>query len=163
MPRKLMDILNSALGALLTWRTRRGRERLFDRPAAIKAVLERFEGHSELFSPIGYAVRTATAAATSKCWASHFRVPSAVTDAVPVALAGNVAYCLVNDGPLTESLASQIYESRATSRRMGLVHQKNLLTRFGRWIGPSGSCNLPLGPCHYGTSCVGGQAHAHAA
>jgi len=106
------------------------------------------------------AVCATLAAPYSECWTRNLRVRSAVTDAVPVALTWNVANRFVNNGPMAESLAGQIYEPGATRSRISLVHQKNLHFRFGRWIGPGGSNDLPLGPFQFTRRRDWGLSHA---
>jgi len=121
-----------------------------------------------VFRGLTHAVRllptmcAAPAAPTSERCTGNLRVCSAVTDAVPVAHVVSLVVTngFVNDGPLTESLAGQIYKPGAVSSRIGLIHQKNLLNRFGRWKSPSGSCNLSLGLCHSITRLDWGQTHA---
>lgn len=102
---------------------------------------------------------TACTGATSQIRAKHDRLISAIADAVPVSSSA-WGFCFVNDCPLAKSLASQVYETGAAECRIGLVHQKNLLYRFGRWKGPGGSNDLPLGPFYSTARRDGGQVHA---
>jgi len=54
-----------------------------------------------------------------------------------------------DDSPKPKDLARKVYESVSVLGRVLSSHQKNLLRRFGWWIGPARSCNLLVGPFHY--------------
>jgi len=64
------------------------------------------------------------------------------------------------DGPKPEGAPGQVFEVVRVPSRIGLVHQKNLRNRFGRWKGPGGRCRLSLGPLHCSTRDMEGLAHA---
>jgi len=74
---------------------------------------------------------------------------STIAPAQPHGYISAISACIRENSPSTVSLASEVCAARWAGSRIGLVHQKNLPIRFGRWIGPGGSSNLPLGPFHY--------------
>lgn len=74
---------------------------------------------------------------------------SACAAAQPESISVFCGGMIPNDSPKTELLASQVYETGTMHSRINRIHQKNLLYRFGWWIGPAESHRLPVGPLHY--------------
>lgn len=81
----------------------------------------------------------------------------APTAAKPNSLPPLVVRVKPNDVPQPKGQARQVFEVGMTIGRINSSHQKNLHNRFGRWIGPGGSYNLPPGPFHYATPGRGCQ------
>ena len=103
--------------------------------------------------PMNRAAAPSTLATTAlpQTASSHYRGDATIAPTYPVWLAAFpcAARSNLQNGPLAEPLAGKVYQLRAENSTIGRVHQKNLLHRFGRWKGPGGSSDLPLGPFHY--------------